>query len=42
MIQEQNSIPGLITRKLSRKTNKILLGFKEAEKKTRWKLCFHR
>jgi len=33
MIQEQNSIPGLITRKLSRKTNKILLGFKEAEKK---------
>tara|TARA_B110000263_G_scaffold111551_1_gene97505 strand:+ start:1355 stop:2440 length:1086 start_codon:yes stop_codon:yes gene_type:complete len=32
MIQEQNSIPGLITRKLSKKAKKIFLGFKETKK----------
>tara|TARA_B100000427_G_scaffold132798_1_gene110541 strand:- start:266 stop:1348 length:1083 start_codon:yes stop_codon:yes gene_type:complete len=32
MIQEQNSIPGLITRKLNKKTKKIFLGFKETKK----------
>ncbi len=32
MIQEQNSIPGLITRKLNNKTKNIFLGFKETKK----------
>jgi UDP-N-acetylglucosamine--N-acetylmuramyl-(pentapeptide) pyrophosphoryl-undecaprenol N-acetylglucosamine transferase len=32
MIQEQNSIPGLITRKLNKKARKIFLGFKETKK----------
>jgi len=32
MIQEQNSIPGLITRKLNKRAEKIFLGFKETKK----------
>ncbi len=32
MIQEQNSIPGLITRKLNKRAEKIFLGFKETQK----------
>jgi UDP-N-acetylglucosamine--N-acetylmuramyl-(pentapeptide) pyrophosphoryl-undecaprenol N-acetylglucosamine transferase len=32
MIQEQNSIPGLITRKLNKRAQKIFLGFKKTEK----------